>query len=101
MGKADTIALLKGAFVMKAVNIYEAKKNLSQIVDDVVKGKGDYVICKYGSPQAKIVPLKGEELRPKVGFAKEYFDSMGFTVPDDFDTMAQDEIIAMFEGEAQ
>jgi prevent-host-death family protein len=85
---------------MKAVNIYEAKKNLSRIVDDVVKGKGDYVICKYGNPQAKIVPLEGGELRPKLGFAKEYFDSMGFIVPNDFDTMMQDEIITMFEGEA-
>jgi antitoxin (DNA-binding transcriptional repressor) of toxin-antitoxin stability system len=85
---------------MKAVNIYEAKKNLSRIVDDVVKGKGDYIICKYGNPRAKIVALEGKELRPKVGFAKEYFDSIGFAVPDDFNTMMQDEIVAMFEGEA-
>ncbi|MDR1184800.1 MAG: type II toxin-antitoxin system prevent-host-death family antitoxin [Coriobacteriales bacterium] len=82
----------------KTVNIYDAKKNLSRIVDDVATGKGDYVICKYGNPRAKIVPIENGQLRPKVGFAKEYFDSMGFVVPDDFDTMMQDEIIALFEG---
>lgn len=83
----------------KAVNLYEAKKSLSQIVDDVAEGRGEYVICKYGNPKVRIVPIRGEELRPKVGFAKEYFDSRGFTVPDDFDTLMQDEIVALFEGE--
>jgi prevent-host-death family protein len=101
MERVDIIVLSKGVLMTKAINIYEAKKNLSRIVDDVAKGKGDYIICRYGNPRAKIVPIEGEELRPKIGFAKEFFDSMGFTVPDDFDTMMQDEIIALFEGENQ
>ncbi|MDR1013680.1 MAG: hypothetical protein LBL86_01690 [Coriobacteriales bacterium] len=83
----------------KAVNVCEAKKSLSRIVDDVATGKGDCVICKYGNPRVRIVPIESGQLRPKVGFAKEYFGRMDFTLPDDFDTMMQDEIIAMFEGE--
>jgi prevent-host-death family protein len=80
------------------VNMYEAKKNLSKLVDDVVRGNRSVIICKYGNPMVRIVPVEKNNVRPKLGFAKDYLDSIGFTVPDDFDNMMQDEIVALFEG---
>jgi prevent-host-death family protein len=82
---------------MRQVNIHEAKTHLSRLVDDAGAGE-TIILAKAGKPVAKIVPL--EEPQPKkkeprkLGFLKGKLN-----VPDDFDTMFQDEIIRMFEGE--
>ena len=75
---------------MRTVNIHEAKTNLSRLVDAAAKGES-FIIAKAGKPLVKVVPVDAPQ-------AKKRFDFMigQFTVPDDFDTMFQDEIEKMF-----
>lgn len=79
---------------MKTVNIHEAKTHLSRLVHQVSNGES-VVIAKAGKPMAKLVPLGDAEQRPmrRIGFMDGEIK-----VPDDFDTMGAEEIIAMFEG---
>jgi prevent-host-death family protein len=80
---------------MRQINIHQAKTHLSRLVEEAAKGD-PFIIAKAGRPIAKVVPLGPEEKPklPRLGFMKGEF-----TVPDDFDTFMQDEIIRMFEGE--
>jgi prevent-host-death family protein len=75
---------------MKTVNMHEAKTQLSKLVDAAAKGE-PFIIAKAGKPMVKVVPIDA----PKVA---KRFDFMAgeFTVPDDFDTMFQEEIERMF-----
>ena len=80
---------------MRTVNIHEAKTHLSRLVDQAAKGE-PFVIAKAGKPLVKVVPLEEAPKKPiqRMGFMKGQI-----SVPDDFDTMGQDEIIRMFEGD--
>lgn len=80
---------------MKTVNIHEAKTHLSRLVDEAVKGE-PFVIAKAGKPLVKVVPLDAPSAPRRIGFMEGLGD---WKVPDDFDRMCQDEIIALFEGE--
>jgi prevent-host-death family protein len=75
---------------MRTVNIHEAKTQLSRLVDAAAKGE-PFIIAKAGKPLVKVVPIDAPA-------APKRFDFMRgeFTVPDDFDTMGQAEIEAMF-----
>jgi len=75
---------------MRTVNIHEAKTNLSRLVDAAAKGE-PFVIARAGKPLVKVVPLAEPPARKRLGLLKGRF-----TVPDDFDTMFQDEIEEMF-----
>ena len=79
---------------MRTVNIHEAKTHLSRLVDRAAKGE-PFIIAKAGKPLVKVVPLDAPPEREvkRVGFMPE------INVPDDFDTMCQDEIEKMFYGE--
>jgi len=79
---------------MPDVNIHEAKTHLSRLVERVAKGES-IVIAKAGKPMAKLVPLDAGDTAPpkRIGFM-----TGEFTVPDDFDTMGQDEIEQLFHG---
>jgi prevent-host-death family protein len=85
---------------MKQVNIHEAKTHLSRLVEAAARGEA-FVIAKAGRPLVKVVPVEEtdsresakERAKRRIGFMEGQF-----TVPDDFDTFMQDEIIAMFEG---
>ena len=78
---------------MRTVNIHEAKTQLSRLVDAAAKGE-PFIIAKAGKPLVKVVPIDAPA-------APKRFDFMAgeFTVPDDFDTMGQEEIEAMFNGD--
>jgi prevent-host-death family protein len=79
---------------VKQVNIHEAKTHLSRLVEAAARGEV-FVIAKAGRPLVKVVPVDAPEDRAKprrFGFMKGQF-----SVPDDFDTFMQDEIIEMFE----
>ena len=76
---------------MGMVNIYEAKTNLSRLVDQAAAGE-EIVIAKAGKPMAKLVPLTSTSRPIKLGLLEGQF-----TVPDDFNTMFEEEIRAMFE----
>lgn len=77
---------------MLMVNMHDAKTRLSELVAAAVRGE-PFIIAKAGKPMVKVTAI--EEPEPKkmqrIGFAKGRW-----SVPDDFDTMGQAEIEAMF-----
>ena len=77
---------------MDKVSLYDAKANLSKLVEKAQRGETT-VITKYGKPAASLTPIenRGQDSIQRTGFFKGRY-----TVPDDFDTMARDEIIALF-----
>jgi prevent-host-death family protein len=80
---------------METVNIHEAKTHLSRLVEKAAKGES-FIIAKAGKPMVKVVPLSAEE-KPtsrRLGFMRGEIK-----IPDDFDTMGQEEIERMFYGE--
>lgn len=76
---------------MKTVNMHEAKTKLSKLVDQAVNGE-PFVIAKAGTPLVKVVKIEADAPK-RTGFLKGHVD-----IPEDFDTMFEDEIRAMFEG---
>ena len=79
---------------MKTVNIHEAKTHLSRLIGAAAKGE-PFVIAKAGRPMVMVVPIEAETPRiPR----RRGFLAGHISVPDDFDTMMRDEIVAMFEG---
>ena len=79
---------------MKSANLHEAKTHLSRLVEAASKGE-PFIIAEAGKPMVKVVPVEeaGGRPRSRIGFMDGQF-----SVPDDFDTMMQGEIIAMFDG---
>ncbi len=78
---------------MRTVNIHEAKTHLSRLVDAAAKGE-PFIIAKAGKPLVKVVPIDAPAAPRRLGFMRGQF-----TVPDDFDTMDQEEIEKMFDGD--
>ena len=82
---------------METVNIHQAKTHLSRLIERAANGE-TITIAKAGKPMARIVPL--EETQPIVDTSRRFGFMKGqIQVPDDFDTMGQAEIEAMFYGE--
>lgn len=79
---------------MRQVNIHEAKTNLSRLIEQAVKGE-PFVIAKSGKPMVTVRAYE-PPMNPaaRIGFLKGAIE-----VPDDFDSMGQKEIAAMFEGQ--
>jgi prevent-host-death family protein len=75
---------------MRTVNIHEAKTHLSRLVDAAAKGE-PFIIAKAGKPLVKVVPFDAPTAPRRLGFM-----AGEFTVPDDFDTMDQEEIEKLF-----
>jgi len=75
---------------METFTIQEAKAHLSQLVERAAKGES-FVIAKAGKPMVKVVPIEQLEALQPFGFMKNEIQ-----FPDDFDTMAADEIARMF-----
>jgi prevent-host-death family protein len=78
---------------MRTVNIHEAKTHLSKLVDQAAKGE-PFVIAKAGKPLVKVTALDAPAAPQRLGFMVG-----DYAVPDDFDRMGEDEIVALFEGE--
>lgn len=77
---------------MKSVNIHEAKTHLSRLIERVEAGE-EIIIAKAGRPAARLVPLEGKRKPVKIGGLKP-----AAPVPDDFNTMFESEIEALFSG---
>jgi len=79
---------------MEMVNIHTAKTHLSRLVERAARGE-TITIAKAGKPMARIVPLeeKPVDTSHRFGFMRGEIQ-----IPDDFDTMGQAEIEAMFYG---
>jgi prevent-host-death family protein len=79
---------------MNVVNIHEAKTNLSKLVEQAAQGES-FIIAKSGKPMVKVVALDaptGKKMK------RRGFLSGQIKVPDNFDTMFQQEIEEMFYG---
>jgi prevent-host-death family protein len=76
---------------MKTVNIHEAKTHLSRLIAAAAEGE-PFVISKAGKPLVKVVPIGAEPVDSRrTGFMRGQF-----SVPPDFDTMASEQISALF-----
>jgi prevent-host-death family protein len=51
-----------GSVVVMTLNLYEAKTQLSSLVDQAAAG-AEIIIAKNGKPMAKLVPIRQRQLR--------------------------------------
>ncbi len=77
---------------MDIVNIYEAKTQLSKLVDLASSGT-DVVIARAGKPVARLTSLKRVKRPIQFGSLK----GKGW-IAEDFDAPLPDDILAQFEG---
>ncbi|MBV8543257.1 MAG: type II toxin-antitoxin system prevent-host-death family antitoxin [Acidobacteria bacterium] len=78
---------------MHTVEIEEAEKQLSNLVDKAVKGES-FVIAKDGKPLVKVEALHTDSSLRRIGFL-----AGEIAVPDDFDRMGEKEIAGLFGAE--
>ena len=76
---------------MRTVNIHAAKTHLSRLVEQVAAGE-EIVIAKAGKPVARLCPLAEPPRRRQLGILNGKIE-----VPDNFDTLYEDEIRELFE----
>lgn len=76
---------------MKTVNMHQAKTHLSKLVEEAVQGE-PFVIARAGRPMVKVSAIEAAPAQ-RTGFLKGQIDC-----PDDFITMGEDEIAALFGG---
>ena len=76
----------------RVVNIYEAKTQLSALVDQAASGT-DVILARNGKPQARLTTLLPPKGRIQYGLLKGKL-----VIPDDFDAPNPD-IEAMFYGQ--
>lgn len=75
---------------MTMINIHEAKTHLSRLVEQAAAGE-PFVIAKAGTPMVRVTAIDAPAEPKRLGFLRGEIE-----VPDDFDTMAADEIAALF-----
>ena len=75
----------------KTLNLYEAKSQLSSLVEEAAAGK-EIVIAKAGVPRARLVPLE-PRVRRKPGGSKGKI-----WIAPDFDAPLPDNILQAFVG---
>jgi prevent-host-death family protein len=78
---------------VRTVNIYEAKTQLSKLVDLASSGT-DVVIARAGKPVARLTSLNAKEKR-RISFGA--LVGKGW-IAEDFDAPLPDELLAQFEG---
>ena len=79
---------------MQTINIHEAKTHLSRLIDMAAAGEA-FIIAKAGKPMVKVTPLVDAV---PAGARQLGFMAGQMLVPDDFDTMAAQEIEVLFSG---
>ena len=77
---------------MEPVNIYDAKTQLSKLVDRAAAGL-DVVVSRNGKPLVRITRLEDPKRRIRFGLLKGKV-----TIAADFDAPLPDEVLAGFEG---
>ncbi len=77
---------------MDAVNIYEAKTKLSQLVDRAASGE-DVVVSRNGKPLVRITRLDSGKRPIRFGLLKGKV-----RIAADFDAPLPDDVLAGFEG---
>jgi prevent-host-death family protein len=76
----------------ETINLYEAKTNLSQLVERAAAGE-EIIIAKAGRPKARLVPVQKTQRPRKPGLWKGKV-----WIADDFDAPLPEDILAGFEG---
>jgi len=79
-------------FVMKQVNIHEAKTNLSRLIADVEHGD-EVIIARHNRPVAKLVMISSSITTRKPGSMKGRI-----RMSDDFNDALPDDLLTAFEG---
>lgn len=75
----------------KVFNLYEAKNQLSSLVDRAAAGE-EIVIAKHGQPMAKLVPVPRKKKEPR-----KPQNLLGVTyIADDFDAPLPPELLNQF-----
>ena len=66
--KSSKLNLQDLVYIMKTVNIHQAKTHLSRLIEQAVKGE-PFIIAKAGKPMVRVtaldVPLAGRKRRPR------------------------------------
>jgi prevent-host-death family protein len=81
---------------MKQVNLYQAKTDLSALVEEAAEGQ-EIIIAKNGKPKAKLVAVtatEADQREPQFGAWNHY----GWSPPDNFDD-PDPEIEQLFYGD--
>ena len=77
---------------MEIANIHQAKCHLSRLLQGVAEGR-PFIIAKAGKPIARVTAIDAPEPAQIIGLE---FLAGQFVVPDNFDRMSQEEILAQF-----
>jgi len=76
---------------MTTVNIFEAKTNLSRLIEAVETGaESEIIIARNGRPVARLAPLEPKRSKVRLGLAEGMFE-----IPDNIDE-ANPEIARLF-----
>ena len=80
---------------MLTVNIHEAKKHLSRLIERAAQGES-FIIAKAGKPMVRVTAIEPEvpHVPQRLGFMR----GKG-KIPDDFDTMYAKDIEDLFNGD--
>ena len=80
---------------MHAVNMLQAKSNLSRLVEAIEQGaEREIIIARNGRPAAKLVPIETTAASQRLGIAKG-----AFQMPDSIDDH-NNEVARLFLGQA-
>jgi len=82
---------------MKQVNLYQAKTDLSALVEEAAGGE-EIVIAKNGKPKAKLVPIEAAERKRERVREFGIWEHLGWKPPANFDD-PDPEIEALFYGD--
>lgn len=77
---------------MKQVNIYQAKTELSKLIEEVISG-GEVIIARNGTPLARLIPYVQQAKKRRFGILKGRI-----RVDEDFDAELPEDILKDFEG---
>jgi prevent-host-death family protein len=80
--------------IFRTVNINEARRHLSKLIDQASKGE-PFVIAKAGKPLVKVAAI---DAPTPMRVRRLGFMAGQIGVPADFDTMGRSEILRVFEG---
>jgi prevent-host-death family protein len=79
---------------MAIVNLHEAKTHLSRLVDRASRGES-FVIAKAGKPLVRVIAIEAPSAPQRLEFLEGEL-----RVPEDFDDMGREQIVAWFAGRA-
>ena len=79
----------------KTLNLYQAKTQLSHLVDEAASGE-EIIIAKAGRPKARLVALAPPKVKRRPGGSKGRI-----WISEDFDAPLPADILAAFNGEQE